>query len=217
MWGFLSAISSLGLIVFLAMAIVSKVRKNGKGKKMLMYAAGFFVLGMLCGALSPDTTTKQASTSPKHESKKTSKTETKIEKAKDKGTSNDIGNSAVVALESNDFVKFVEEYKKLGKDKTPVWDSKLSGKKVTWTGTVVDAGNSQLFVYGKNDYKGETWADLGKSKKLYYSFVAKYADSKQFEGLKTGDVVSVTGDLESRGDFDLDFNWKIYNAVLIKN
>jgi len=126
----------------------------------------------------------------------------------------EVGKEAVTALESNDFVKFADEYKKLGTNKTTVWDNQLHGKKVTWTGTVVDAGSSQLFVYGLGDYAGESWAELGDKKKLFYTFTAKYADPNQFKGLKTGDTVTVEGDLESRGDYDLNYNWKIYNAVL---
>lgn len=133
-----------------------------------------------------------------------------------KETNTDSGTSTVAALESNDFIKFTEEYKKLGEEKTPVWDNQLNGKVVTWTGTVVRAGTSQLFVYGGNDYNGETWDELGEANKLYQSFVAKYAEgtADQFKQLQTGDKVTVEGSLESRGDFDLNFNWKLYDSVI---
>jgi len=135
-------------------------------------------------------------------------------KEKEKEESVELGKNAVAALESNDFVKFTEEYKVLGKNKTIVWDNQLYGKKVTWTGTVVRAGSSQLFVYGLEDYKGETWDQLADAKKLYYTFVAKYEDPNQFKNIKNGDKVTVEGSLDSRGDFDLNYNWKIYHAIL---
>jgi flagellar biosynthesis GTPase FlhF len=128
----------------------------------------------------------------------------------------EVGKDAVAALESNDFMKFTEEYKKLGTDKTSVWDSQLNGKVVTWTGTVVRAGSSQLFVYGGSDYNGETWDELADKEKLFHTFVAKYSEGSadEFKQLQTGDSVTVEGDLESRGDFELNFNWKIYNAKI---
>ncbi|MFB7301665.1 hypothetical protein [Heyndrickxia sporothermodurans] len=141
----------------------------------------------------------------------------KKENKKDKEKSVSIGANAVSALESNNFLKFVEEYKKLGKDKTLVWDNQLFKKKVTWSGTVVRAGTSQLFVYGGQDYKNESWSQLGDSKKLFYTFTAKYKDKNQFNNLKPGDKVTVQGSLESRGDYNLNFNWKIYDAILKEN
>ncbi|NYV66196.1 hypothetical protein HYI36_13065 [Bacillus sp. Gen3] len=133
-------------------------------------------------------------------------------------TSNDVGKEALLALESNDFIKFTNEYKKLKENKTAVWDNQLYGKKVTWTGTVVRAGTSELFVYGGEDYHGESWNDLGDTNRLYTSFVAKYASGTkdEFKKLNTGDKITVKGDLESRGDYDLGYHWKIYNAVIIK-
>ncbi|MED0745667.1 hypothetical protein P4S80_07050, partial [Aeribacillus composti] len=138
------------------------------------------------------------------------------EKDKEKEASPEVGKETISALESNDFLSFVEEYKKLGSNKTPVWDNYLYGKTVTWTGTVVRAGTSQLFVYGGNDYQGESWDELGDQNKLFYTFVAKYADgtADEFKKHKTGDTVTVQGTLESRGDYDLNYNWKIYDATL---
>lgn len=122
-----------------------------------------------------------------------------------------IGETTVKALKSNDFMNFVEEYKNLGADKTPVWDSQLYGNTVTRTGTVVRAGTSQLFVYGGSDYNGESWDELADENKLFYTFVAKYKEgtAEEFKKLNTGDKVTVQGNLDSRGDFDLNFNWKI--------
>ena len=127
-----------------------------------------------------------------------------------------IGEAAVSALESNDFMKFVEEYNNLGTKKTEVWDNKLNGTTVTWTGTVVRAGTSQLFVYGGNDYNGETWDELAEENKLFYTFVAKYKEgtAEDFKKLNTGDKVTVQGNLDSRGDLDMNFNWKIYESVI---
>lgn len=222
---FLTVIGFIGLVVFIVMAIVSKIKKTKKGNKMMLYAVGCLVLMIIGGILTPatDSTQNSKSDQPKQEKKadqeKKTKTDTQkamkqYEKEKEKKESKEIGKSTVAALESNNFMKFVNEYKKLGKNKSIVWDNQIYGKKVTWTGTVEHAGTSEVFVYGLDDYKGETWNELGDKKKLYYCFVAKYKDPTQFKNLKQGDKITVTGDLTSRGDFDLDYNWKIYNAVL---
>ena len=190
----------------------------------------FFVLGGIGSLIDDEQKTQTNSKNQKTEElakkeadeQKVSKSEDTKEvidelekvKEKEKEESVELGKNAVAALESNDFVKFTEEYKVLGKNKTIVWDNQLYGKKVTWTGTVVRAGSSQLFVYGLEDYKGETWDQLADAKKLYYTFVAKYEDPNQFKNIKTGDKVTVEGSLDSRGDFDLNYNWKIYHAIL---
>jgi len=190
----------------------------------------FFVLGGIGSLIDDEQKTQTNSKNQKTEElakkeadeQKVSKSEDTKEvidelekvKEKEKEESVELGKNAVAALESNDFVKFTEEYKVLGKNKTIVWDNQLYGKKVTWTGTVVRAGSSQLFVYGLEDYKGETWDQLADAKKLYYTFVAKYEDPNQFKNIKNGDKVTVEGSLDSRGDFDLNYNWKIYHAIL---
>ncbi|MFE4522582.1 hypothetical protein ACFRCQ_10580 [Cytobacillus firmus] len=172
----------------------------------------FIVIGVLffTSGDSSETTSKEENT--------TDEVLEEYEKAKEKEqeASGDIGKDALAALESNDFMKFTEEYKKLGTDKSIVWDHQLNGKRVTWSGTVVRAGTSQLFVYGGNDYNGETWDELADEDKLFYTFVAKYSEGTvdEFKQLQTGDPVTVEGDLESRGDFELNFNWKIYNAKI---
>lgn len=130
--------------------------------------------------------------------------------ATDEGSNSNV----VAALESNNFVSFANSYKELGSDKTTVWDNDLYGKTVTWTGTVVDVGGTQLFVYGSDDYNREDWQQLSDNKKLFYAFTAKFANPAQFQNVKPGDKVTVQGSLESRGDYDLGFNWKLYNVVL---
>lgn len=172
----------------------------------------FLVIGALLFSSgdSTETTSKEENTksglSPEYEKAKEEEKEASVE----------LGKDAVSALESNDFMNFTEEYKKLGTDKSIVWDHQLNGKRVTWTGTVVRAGTSQLFVYGGNDYNGETWDELADEEKLFHTFVAKYSEgtADEFKQLQNGDSVTVEGDLESRGDFELNFNWKIYNAKI---
>lgn len=182
---------------------------------------------MLLAACGSDKATEETSTTTKEETTKTEKTTDKSTKEKKEEPKKDtqestidenVGADVVAALESNNFIKFVEEYKKLGTNKTPIWDEQLNGKTVKWTGTVIDPGSSQVYLYGNTDYKGESWSNLGSAEgnKLFYSFVAKYDNPSQFEGIKQGDIITVEGSLDSRGDYDLNYNWKIYNAKLVQ-
>lgn len=183
-------------------------KKKSIFKKWWFYVAIIAVLALI-GAIQdkPDNEKEKVSQEIEKDSKETETTST-----------NDVGAKTVTALQSNDFMEFANEYKELGTNKTPVWNEQLVGRDVQWTGTVVDAGSSQVYLYGDEGYNSESWSDLGSAEgnKLFYSFVAKYDDPKQFEGVKQGDKITVEGSLDSRGDYDLNYNWKIYNAKLIQ-
>lgn len=236
MSAFLGLIGTAGIIVSIVLMILGRVTKKKKhGLTVFLISLVFFIAGLAIpsnntGEKATDKkTVKNVSTAPKEnaEKKEASKqikdkvaTATTAEESTPKKEANktneNIGESTVAALESNDFMKFVNEYKKLGGNKTAVWDKQIYGKKVTWTGTVEHAGTSEVFVYGNDDYNGETWGELGDKKKLFYCFVAKYKDPSQFKNIKQGEKITVRGNLTSRGDYDLNYNWKIYNAVLVK-
>lgn len=208
---FLSLIGFLGFVLGIIWLIINLFKKKQKKKPVIAIVTGtvLLIIGTSIFTPSSENTSKNIETQQSIEN-------FQQEKDKEKEASAEVGKETISALESNDFLSFVEEYKKLGSNKTPVWDNYLYGKTVTWTGTVVRAGTSQLFVYGGNDYQRESWDELGDQNKLFYTFVAKYADgtADEFKKLKTGDTVTVQGTLEARGDYDLNYNWKIYDATL---
>ncbi|MEY2196888.1 hypothetical protein AB7942_29885 [Neobacillus sp. BF23-41] len=69
MGSFFIGIGFLAFIVFIILGIVSAIKKTGKGKKMMLFAAGCFILMAIGGALSPDS--KQTiGTTVKEEDKK---------------------------------------------------------------------------------------------------------------------------------------------------
>ncbi len=209
---FLSLIGFLGFVLGIIWLIINLFKKKQKKKPVIAIVTGtvLLIIGASIFTPSSENTSKNIETQQSIENLQQEKDD------KEKEASAEVGKETISALESNDFLSFVEEYKKLGSNKTPVWDNYLYGKTVTWTGTVVRAGTSQLFVYGGNDYQGESWDELGDQNKLFYTFVAKYAEgtADEFKKLKTGDTVTVQGTLESRGDYDLNYNWKIYDATL---
>ncbi|MBU8768275.1 hypothetical protein [Cytobacillus oceanisediminis] len=114
----------------------------------------------------------------------------------------------------NNFPEFINNYKELGEEKTPTWDNYLYGQEVTWSGTIMEIGSSQIWVLGAGDYTGQTWDDVNTSgNEAYNVFVADFT-SNLLTDLKPGDSVTVKGTLESRGDFDLNYHWKIYNSEI---
>ncbi|PEL13800.1 hypothetical protein [Bacillus sp. AFS017336] len=202
MYTFLEVISIIAIPVFIILGIIALLKKNGKAKKNFIISGVAILILIVTAAVDPSLETDK-------KDKVAKETSTKPTEVKD--TQNDeelrttIGKGVIEALKENDFVKFTEEYKKLGSDKSLVWDKLIYGKQVTWTGVVTKVGTSQMYVYGTTD---------NSDKKEYYTFVAKYKNPEQFKEVKVGDKITVTGELTSRGDYELNLHWKLYNAVL---
>lgn len=129
----------------------------------------------------------------------------------------DLTNDQQAALDNlNSFPTFIESYKNLNKEeRTPLWDEYIAGTEVTWTGEVFEIAGDSLYVYGSDDYNGESWMDLsGEGNKAYKVFIADFDDPTVYEDVSLGDTVTITGSLDSRGDYDLNYNWKLYNSEL---
>ncbi|WP_408009965.1 hypothetical protein ACJROX_06630 [Pseudalkalibacillus sp. A8] len=62
MAGFLAFVGFIAVIAFIVMAIVSKLKKTGKAKKMLLFAAGSFVIFVIAVSSSASPETETAST-----------------------------------------------------------------------------------------------------------------------------------------------------------
>jgi hypothetical protein len=152
-----------------------------------------------------------------NESAKTTEEQVKKEPEENKEPENELSAQQQETIEAlTDFPKFINAYKELGEDKTPTWDNYLSGQKVTWTGVVMETGSSQVWVWGAGDYNGQTWNDVSTAgNEAYNVFVADFSDGAPAE-IKAGDQVTVEGVLESRGDYDLNYHWKLYEST-IKN
>ncbi|UOE58147.1 hypothetical protein [Cytobacillus oceanisediminis] len=81
MWMFIGLLSFVAMFVFLIMSLVAKIKKSGKAKKMLLSAAGSFVLMIVAISLDGPSETQTASTEPKEESKEEKNEEKKEDKA----------------------------------------------------------------------------------------------------------------------------------------
>ena len=120
----------------------------------------------------------------------------------------------------SDFVKYANGFYDIPKEtRSNTFDSFVIDKKVNWSGTIVDFLSDSVIVYGKpEEYNNENWETISSEKKVMmpYTFVAELKDKSQLNGLKQGELVAVKGIVASRGDKELQFNWKINKAEILK-
>lgn len=121
---------------------------------------------------------------------------------------------------NSDFMPIVEAYFALPSDqKSSTWDSYMSGKIVTWSGTIadLDAIGDSIVVYGADNYNGEDWATISTEKKdmMPYTFIVELKDKATKSSLKQGDKIQLKASLDSRGDKKLQFNWKLYEGEIV--
>lgn len=116
----------------------------------------------------------------------------------------------------NDFPAFLESYKDLdASERSPLWDENIYGTNVTWTGIIFEVGNKQIYVVDSSKYKdGMTWSSVSTTPDAYSVFVADFESEINDDEFSVGSEVTVTGDLESRGDPDNNSHWKLYKAEL---
>lgn len=116
----------------------------------------------------------------------------------------------------NDFPVFLDSYKNLdASERTPVWDKKVYGTNVTWTGTIFEVGGQQIYVIDSSKYQeGLDWVTVSTTPDAYSVFVADFETDIDDADFPIGTEVTVKGDLESRGDPDLNYHWKLYKAEL---
>ncbi|MCK6075362.1 hypothetical protein [Paenibacillus silvae] len=120
-----------------------------------------------------------------------------------------------------DFLSVVEAYFALPKDqKSSTWDTYMVKKIVTWSGTIADleAIGDSIVVYGGEDYSGEDWTTISTEKldMMPYTFIVELKDKTTKSGLKKGDKVNLKASLDSRGDKELKYNWKLYEGEIVK-
>ena len=59
---------------------------------------------------------------------------------------------------------------------------------------------------------------ISKDKKemMPYTFIVELKDGGQKNDLKQGDKVTLKASLDSRGDKELQYNWKLYEGEVVK-
>ncbi|MGG3803121.1 hypothetical protein [Metabacillus fastidiosus] len=123
---------------------------------------------------------------------------------------------------SSDFLPLVEAYYNLPKDqKSQTWDDFIIDKEVTWSGTIADleAIGDSIVIYGSTEgYNGEDWLTISTKKKnlLPYVFITELKSEAMKKGMKNGDKVTIKAVVGSRGDKEMQYNWKLYKGEVIK-
>jgi hypothetical protein len=122
----------------------------------------------------------------------------------------------------SDFFPLVEAYYNLPNDqKSQTYDDFIYKEEVTWTGTIADleAIGDSIVVYGNpKGYNGEDWSTISTTKKdlMPYVFIVELKNKAMKTGLKKGEQVKVKAVVGSRGDKNLQYNWKLYEGEVIK-
>lgn len=98
--------------------------------------------------------------------------------------------------------------------RSSAWDG-IRGSKVTWSGTIIEVGTSQIYLIDSSKYvDGMTWDTVSGTDNEYYVFVAKFKDKINKEAFSVGFEETVTGTLESRGnDVNPTAHWKLYDVT----
>jgi len=197
---FFGAIGVVGFIFGIVLMILGRIKKKKyRGWLVTLVALVVFIIAV--------------ATTPNDEKVSAEKTEKKTTVQTSEFKLTDQQKTTIDSL--SNFETFINNYKNLGDLKTPTWDNYLYKKKVTWSGTVMEIGTKQIYVWGVDNYNGQTWDDVSESgtHDAYNVFVAKF-DNGVPTKIKAGDRITVSGSLESRGDYDMNYEWKIYNAEL---
>lgn len=120
-----------------------------------------------------------------------------------------------------DFVAYVDGYYNLpSEERSSTFDSYIIDNEVTWSGTIADleAISDSIVVYGKEDYNGEDWLTISTEKMdmMPYTFIVELKDQSVKADLKNGDPIAIKGVVGSRGDKEMQYNWKLYEGEVVK-
>lgn len=117
----------------------------------------------------------------------------------------------------NNFYGFVEAYDAIPNEsgsKTKAWEE-IEGSSVEWSGTVIDSSDDRLYIIDHQKYEdGLTWSEVSDTESAYYVFIAKFDDGVDVSNYSNGDQVTITGNLESRGDKSMHYNWDVYQSSI---
>ena len=119
----------------------------------------------------------------------------------------------------NDFNIFANNYANVEPiERSPLWDDYIYGTKVTWTGTIVEVGGKKITLIDTNYYyDGASYLDLADKPEIYRVFMASFNYELPKSTLTPGQQLTVTGDLESRGNpINPATHWKMYNSEIVQ-
>lgn len=131
----------------------------------------------------------------------------------------EVSEAATATLDKvNEFPAFIDSYKDLeGPEQSGLFDDHLYESNVTWTGTIFEITSQDLYLYGKDDFENETWQELSsEGNKAYNVIIAEFENSEDIADYEIGQEVVVEGTLGSRGNYDMNYNWKLYETTIVE-
>lgn len=117
----------------------------------------------------------------------------------------------------NDFEAFINNYKNLDPTlRSDLWREQIAGEEVIWTGRLIGTLGDSLILRADGPYiDGVGWFDLEEGDR-YEIYIADFGQDIDEYFYHLGRKITVKGDLESRGDPQLDYNWKLYNSSIVE-
>lgn len=208
-----------------------------KHKKGISIGVGIFVvlafIGFIEDTFFPEmleepqeqvTETKKAKTKKvaSQSSKKENKKEVKQEAKKKTDTEEDEFKRPKKSNElipyANNFDSFIETYANLSAEtRDSAWRG-IFKHPVTWTGKVIYTNNrTRIWIISKDRYfESANQQNVLQDNLGYYVFIAKSDDLKLKRPLRHGETITVSGTVESSGNYDSHSNWGIYNSTVVK-
>lgn len=128
--------------------------------------------------------------------------------------------ATIEAFQSNDFMKFADAFYGLSAtERSDIYRSTVEGSAVSWTGAITDLETikDSIVIMGKTDaYNGANWTTLGNehSDLVPYVIIVEMKDPSVKTNLNKGDIVTLSGEIGSRGDLEAKFNWKLYKGEI---
>ncbi|MBZ6441747.1 DUF3862 domain-containing protein [Paenibacillus polymyxa] len=206
----IAVIALLAFFVFFVLWAIALIKKNGKAKKMFLFGLATFIIFII--GISVADTQKPTETN----SKPVATTPVKEKEVTTESAQQEQTDAKKPLIDTSlPFDKFSSTLFGMPVSKQGETFDSVRNQVVKWSGVVIEAGSSSLYVYGKPaDYNGESWSDISaEKKKLGDVVIVKVSDRSELNGLNQGDIVSFSGELGSRG-VKGESNWKLYNGKI---
>lgn len=213
-------------LVILGFAIYFLFRKKWK-KSLYTFLAAIVCFGIFASIIPkiPNETSvaENNTTSSSSESNETSEVTESNDNQNEQETEVNNTETEYTATEDDvlssisDFELFINNYKKMDPSlRTELWENSIYGTEVTWSGRLIGTLGDSLVLRADGPYiDGVGWSDLEDGEK-YEVFIADFGHEIDEDFYQLGREITIKGDLESRGDPSLDYNWKLYNSSIVE-
>ncbi len=201
----------IGLVLFVVglFKLLYKKSKTAKKTKWLIFAAGIVLMIAGTGMTGNSSVDKDTNTDASIPSQSSSSA-FEIKQSIVDELKND--------LQAGDAEAFMKTYyaqprsaQGLYYDKADVYNTTT---KVNGTAFQTNSNGSRLYVYVPVEAPKSGWDNITNTKQNAYVVIVKAADGT-FSDANVGKNITVEGQLQSRGDLNLGYNWDLANATIV--